>query len=205
MLRLLCVVVCVAVCSAERIKGTFQSVDFEGFKSEYNKVYTSSEEQQRYEAYVETVDFINQHNAEYDQGLHSYWCGVNEYSDLTSEEWKMLRGYIEDPREQTLPERIPEDYDERAHKSVDWRTKGAVGPVLNQGMCGSCWAFGSSEALDGQFFQHKGKLSASSQQQLVSCDKTSHGCGGGNPFTAYTYIQTNRGISTLHLPVHRKE
>jgi len=77
--------------------------------------------------------------------------------------------------------------------SIDWRTKGAVTAVKNQGQCGSCWAFSATEQLESDYFLQYGTLKELSPQQITSCDTTCLGCNGGNPILAWQYVNTFGG------------
>jgi len=114
---------------------------------------------------------------------------VNQFTDMTSEEFKAFVGRL--PRE-TPSAAVPfvprADVDPPA--SVDWITAGAVTPVKDQGQCGSCWAFSTVAAVEGWNFLKNGKLVSMSEQQLVDCSKdVCYGCQGGWPYKALEYVE----------------
>ncbi|XP_057683219.1 cathepsin S, ortholog 1 isoform X2 [Corythoichthys intestinalis] len=83
-------------------------------------------------------------------------------------------------------------------RSLDWRTKGLVSPVQDQGICGSCWAFSSLGALEGQMKKRTGNLVPLSPQNLLDCSSVdgNHGCRGGYITKAYRYVIRNRGVDS---------
>jgi len=79
---------------------------------------------------------------------------------------------------------------DKTASSIDWRSKGAVTPVKDQGQCGSCWAFSTVGGSEGGNFLLTGKLVSLSEQQIVDCSTNggNQGCNGGDLPPAYTYL-----------------
>ena len=84
--------------------------------------------------------------------------------------------------------------------SVDWRSKGVVTPVKDQGQCGSCWSFSTSGSVESAWSVAGNALTSLSEQNLVSCDNTSFGCDGGYPNTAMDWTAANGAITEASWP-----
>ncbi|XP_075994395.1 cathepsin S-like isoform X1 [Genypterus blacodes] len=172
------------------------------WKKTHGKMYgTEVEELHRRGLWEKTLQFITVHNLEASMGLHSYELGMNHMGDLTQEEISQSLGMLRPP---TDLQREPSSFTGAAGAAlpdtVDWRKQGWVTAVKNQGSCGSCWAFSSAGALEGQLAKTTGKLVDLSPQNLVDCSSTpkygNKGCNGGYMHQAFRYIIDNQGIDS---------
>jgi hypothetical protein len=154
---------------------TDNDAQFQTFINSYGRNFASVDEyNMRREIFNKQLDIINEHNA---KGL-SWTLGVNEFTDWTDEEYKKLLGLrASEGQNSALPiMQFPKLQD----GDIDWRNvAGYVGPVLNQGHCGSCWAFSAAQAFASSYFKKFGNQVEASRSQLVDCDFFSHGCNGG--------------------------
>jgi cathepsin B len=93
--------------------------------------------------------------------------------------------------EPVLIEGLPDDY--------DWRSQSpnCVHPIRDQAQCGSCWAFGATEALSDRFcIASNGAVDVVlSPQDMVSCDNWDMGCNGGILSFAWSYLSST-GVAT---------
>jgi len=90
-------------------------------------------------------------------------------SDYTEAEKARLRGLTIDAPIYTNATKMAKPTN-AAPTSVNWVTKGNVGPVKDQGQCGSCWAFSATGTVESSISIARGTSPVSlSEQQLVSC------------------------------------
>jgi len=164
--------------------------DFVNFVQQFDKVYAPEQFFSRYSTFKFWVNRVREHNA----ANQTCTMGINEFSDMSPEEFErtMLTGYAAN---QATPIADADFSIAVPNADVDWRQKGAVTPVKNQGSCGSCWAFSTVGTVEGFVTIKKSQALVSlSPQQLVDCDKTDHGCSGGLPTNAITWTAKNGGL-----------
>ncbi|XP_052656973.1 procathepsin L-like isoform X2 [Harpia harpyja] len=174
---------------------------WEGWKSLHAKEYPAETEATRREVWEKNLRRIQQHNWEETQGQHAFRLAMNHYGDLTDEEFnQLLNGFTPVWREKPAP-LFQASAALKTPVEVDWRAKGYVTPVKNQGHCGSCWAFSATGALEGLVFNRTGNLTVLSEQNLIDCSRKlgNNGCHGGYMTHAFQYVHDNGGLNSEHV------
>mmetsp|Transcript_4994 Transcript_4994/g.14385 ORF Transcript_4994/g.14385 Transcript_4994/m.14385 type:complete len:406 (-) Transcript_4994:532-1749(-) len=161
--------------------------------------YTGEEREGRLATFKSNVARIAQHNA---QEL-TWKLALNEFAAMSPEEFAATHLGSSQDRPGQLRDRSAAStpFSHGAVQStpdhVDWVEQGAVTPVKNQQMCGSCWAFSTTGSIEGINFIKTGKLISLSEQELVDCDTSKDmGCGGGLMDYAFKFVEDIGGLDT---------
>ncbi len=158
----------------------------------------------------------------------SYKMGIQHFSDMTNEEVdkyynlkpikvteyrRMLKGgamlddFNDDEEIREMQKRGMQPNNKvpvtpvKERKDVDWR--GYMGPVRNQGNCGSCWAFGTIGAIEGNWAINNNPTDFS-PQELVDCDTNNYGCSGGWYRNAINFFKEHQLILLSNYPYTAK-
>jgi cathepsin F len=165
---------------------------FKEFMQTTAKVYDSEEESiKRFGIFVENLGSIKQAQMADAGATYSH---LSPFADWTMEEFgarNTLKAHLFD-KENMAQAPLLDVSD--LPTSFDWREKGAVNPVKNQGGCGSCWAFSTVANIEGVNFLKTQQLLSLSEQELVDCDKKTgdQGCQGGLPSNAFKDMIENK-------------
>lgn len=180
---------------------------FTNFQERFSKRYENIQEMEtRFQIFRTNLRNIIIHNLDYTQ---NFTMGINQFTDLTPQEFKDqfvggLKAEVGSYGCGSFSSSAS-----GAPSSIDWRSKGAVTSVKDQGQCGSCWTFSATGAVEGAWAIAKGQLVDLSEQELVDCATGvaygSHGCNGGQMEGAFKFIIQNGQCSLASYPYTAKD
>jgi len=173
---------------------------FEQYLVDFGKSYTAEEYVLHKALFEARVAEVVAHN-----NVESSWKkGINKFSDVTVAEFKMNLGHSSS-MSRTMRSKMPlaelPTNVGALPDAVDWRQKGKVTPVKDQGGCGSCWAFAAVETIESALLIATGNTSILSTQNMVSCTPNPQhcggtgGCAGATSELGYQYV-ADKGIAS---------
>ncbi|KAK8880483.1 hypothetical protein M9Y10_003159 [Tritrichomonas musculus] len=150
-----------------------------------SQIYTGDEYHLRLGIYLTNSRLVKTHN----NSKSKFKVTLNKFACLTPTEYRSLLGfrYTNDKLSR------PKFASKPKSASIDWRIRGVVNPIKDQGQCGSCWAFSAIQTVESIDCISNGSLLSLSEQSLVDCCFACFGCSGGNPYLAISYIVEKQG------------
>jgi len=179
--------------------------EFELFKINHGKTYKHKlEHHVRRAIFHDNYNYIEKHNAEAAEGKHTYTLRVNQFADMTHEEFMAERvSPVRRSHHGKDTKNIVEVDTSSLPSSVDWTLEGYVTGVKDQKQCGSCWTFSATGCMEGAHFKSTNNLVSLSEQNLLDCvHPATDGCQGGQMDDAFEYAIDNGIMSEADYSYH---
>lgn len=182
--------------------------EFVHFQTIHKRSYGPHEHKAKRTNFHSNKKLIDHHNANHK--THGYKLAMNHFADYKKQEFLDIYmptiGKARPTRPTTGMAPVTQMLEPTKEmmatlpQSIDWRKKHAVTMVKDQGICGSCWTFGTAGSLEGQWAVAHGTLYELSEQQIVDCSwetwaQGNSGCDGGFAAPAFDWIWQNGGIA----------
>jgi len=162
-----------------------ESYSFEKFVKEHNIRFKNEDDKQvRKGLFAQELQRVLNHNK---KNL-SWKEGMNKFSVMTASEKKVFHGRSKNVAAAAKKEGhlkhskpMPANLNRPINglpSSVDWRKKGIMSAVKDQGHCGSCWAFASTATVESYVALATGQLFDLSPEQIAMCAPNPNSCGG---------------------------
>jgi len=171
---------------------------FEEYNMFWNKTHvTATEKLQRFQNFKMNAKKIAHANAKTRQQGHGATFGFTKFSDWSLAEFKAINGF---KPSKPLNNKISKDRSilQAPGGAIDWVAKGMTTPVKDQGQCGSCWAFSTTETVESANLVAGKSLTQGpgGPQEIVDCDSSDQGCNGGDPQEALSWVQQQGGLDS---------
>jgi len=123
-------------------------VAFNRWQQQFGKRYTKEESSHRLPIFTQNAMAIINHNNHGEE--YGYLMAVNKFTDLTETEFVELYLTRKQSERGVRGQATYLDTTNVA-ASVDWRDKGVLNEIKDQGSCGSCWAFGAIGTMEAAY------------------------------------------------------
>ncbi|KAL7551679.1 hypothetical protein ACHAWF_017188 [Thalassiosira exigua] len=162
--------------------------EFDLFLARTNRHYPSAEERARREA-VHDANVANVRRWNEEHSGRTTFALNERFLDMETKEVMRIRGgHVPDDDDEDdsfTVYQVPKDFDPSTlPESFDWRDHlvGSVGPIKDQGFCGSCWAFSLISSLESHWRITHGESVTLPEQFVNDCawSDSTHACDGGD-------------------------
>ncbi|KAL2727743.1 cathepsin O-like isoform X2 [Vespula maculifrons] len=181
---------------------------FENYVARYNKSYKNNpiEYSDRFERFQRSLRHIEKMN-DLRSSQKSALYGLTKFSDMSEDEFlqKTLYSDLSERGKKHVSASYHREHRKRKERNhlekraagiplkVDWREKGIISPVKNQGSCGACWAFSTVEVAESMYAIKNGSLYLLSVQEMIDCARnTNLGCEGGDICSLLAWLKLTK-------------